>query len=165
MRLLVVDDDTYVRIVLAIEVPDVQLTEASRISELDAAIAAGPPDAVIVDRRLPDGDGLEVVRRLRRHFTTCRIPIIVLTAGHDPAERAEVLRAGADEYLAKPIDGEILGRILGHLTEVPFDQRRQRRRREVSAEAAGRHVLDLRGAVEREFAEEQHTSRFRRARA
>jgi DNA-binding response OmpR family regulator len=160
VRLLVVDDDTYVRIVLAIEVPGAQLIEAGRMSEVAAALDAGTPDAVIVDRRLPDADGLEVVRRLRRTVATYEVPIIVLTAGYDPEQRAEALRAGADEYLAKPIDGETLGRILEHLASVSYEERRLRRRRE----AAGRPVIDLRGAIEREVAREQKPARGWRSR-
>jgi DNA-binding response OmpR family regulator len=163
MRLLVVDDDTYVHIALAIEIPDVELVEASRLSEVKDALGRGPFDAVIIDRRLPDGDGLEVVRGLRRLFETCHAPIIVLTAGHDPAERTEVLRAGADEYLAKPIDSEILARILEHLTSIDGEQRRNRRRRDASAIAAGRRVVDLRGAVEREYEREHKPRRLLRA--
>ncbi|MBX9885861.1 MAG: response regulator transcription factor, partial [Novosphingobium sp.] len=57
-------------------------------------------DAAVIDRGLPDMDGLELVRALRRAGN--RLPVIVLTAQSDVASRIEGLDAGADDYLGKP---------------------------------------------------------------
>lgn len=57
-------------------------------------------DAILLDRRLPDGEGLSLVSRLRRSGQD--IPIIVLTARNEPMERVEGLELGADDYLGKP---------------------------------------------------------------
>jgi DNA-binding response OmpR family regulator len=67
-------------------------------------------DVVVLDRRLPVVDGLELVRTWRRHGLTT--PILVLSAQGNPAERVEGLDAGAEDYLAKPFDiDELLARL------------------------------------------------------
>jgi two-component system, OmpR family, KDP operon response regulator KdpE len=58
-----------------------------------------PPDAAIVDLVLPDGDGVEVTRRLREWSD---MPIIVLSAVGDAGEKVRALEAGADDYVTKP---------------------------------------------------------------
>ena len=65
---------------------------------LDRA-AVRPPDAAIVDLVLPDGDGVEVTRRLREWS---QMPIIVLSAVGDEGEKVRALEAGADDYVTKP---------------------------------------------------------------
>jgi DNA-binding response OmpR family regulator len=57
-------------------------------------------DAILLDRRLPDGEGLTFIPRLRR--TGSDTPVIVLTARNEPKERVEGLDVGADDYLGKP---------------------------------------------------------------
>jgi DNA-binding response OmpR family regulator len=65
---------------------------------------------VVLDRRLPVVEGLELVRTWRRHGVTT--PILVLSAQGNPAERVEGLDAGAEDYLAKPFDiEELLARL------------------------------------------------------
>jgi DNA-binding response OmpR family regulator len=65
------------------------------------ALKADPPDLVILDIMLPDMDGLAVCRRVRE---TSRIPIIMLTARGDVADRIVGLELGADDYLPKPFE-------------------------------------------------------------
>lgn len=122
-----IDDDPLVRMILAIELPDVELLEATRLEEGYELARAERPDAVIVDVRLPDGDGIDLVRRLRRTHGTNRMPILVLTAGHDEARRAEVMRAGADEYMGKPFEADTLLAHLHELLAIPGADRKERR--------------------------------------
>jgi two-component system response regulator MprA len=104
MRLLVVDDDRGLRDVLrralALSGYEVRLAEsgAKALSEVTASI----PDAMILDIGLPDIDGLEVCRLLRREGN--RVPILMLTARDAIADRIDGLDAGADDYLVKPFD-------------------------------------------------------------
>jgi two-component system response regulator MprA len=104
MRLLVVDDDRALREALrrALELAgyDVRLADggASAINEVESTV----PDAVVLDIGLPDIDGLEVCRHLRRAGN--RVPVLMLTARDAVADRIEGLDAGADDYLVKPFD-------------------------------------------------------------
>lgn len=65
-------------------------------------IASEVPDAVLLDLGMPDVDGLEVCRRLRRIGE--RVPILMLTARSAVSDRIEGLDAGADDYIVKPFD-------------------------------------------------------------
>ena len=83
--------------------------EADTFGRVDSAWAAlreAPYDALIVDRGLPDGDGLALVRRLREagHLTPC----LMLTARDALHDRIDGLESGADDYLAKPFPMEEL---------------------------------------------------------
>jgi two-component system response regulator MprA len=104
MRLLVVDDDRALREVLRRSLTlagyEVRLAEggAEALSEVSSAV----PDAVVLDIGLPDIDGLEVCRLLRREGN--RVPVLMLTARDAVADRIDGLDAGADDYLVKPFD-------------------------------------------------------------
>jgi two-component system response regulator MprA len=125
MRILVVDDDRSLRDALrralAIAGYDVQTAEGGQHGLTQ--VAAGAPDAVVLDIGLPDIDGLEVCRRLRRAGN--RVPILMLTARDAVADRVEGLEAGADDYLVKPFAlEELLARVRALLrrTEQPADE-------------------------------------------
>ena len=102
MRLLLVEDETRLAAVVRrglVEhsyAVDVATTSAEA---LDLA-AANEYDAIILDRRLPDGDGAQVAAELRRNGQ--RTPVLMLTARDTVEERVEGLDLGADDYLVKP---------------------------------------------------------------
>jgi two-component system, OmpR family, response regulator MprA len=104
MRLLVVDDDRALRDVLRRALTlagyDVRLAESGAAAL--AEVAGSAPDAVVLDVGLPDIDGLEVCRLLRREGN--RIPVLMLTARVAVSDRIDGLDAGADDYLVKPFD-------------------------------------------------------------
>ncbi len=108
MSLLVVDDDRAVRDALrralSLAGYDIQ-TAADGAAGLEMVVDR-VPDAIVLDLGLPDIDGLEVCRRVRRLGS--RVPILVLTARDAVADRIEGLDAGADDYLVKPFDVEEL---------------------------------------------------------
>jgi two-component system KDP operon response regulator KdpE len=74
-----------------------------------AALAARPPDALVLDLVLPDGQGVEVCEEVRRWS---RLPIVVLSAVGDEREKVRALDAGADDYVTKPFGSdELLARL------------------------------------------------------
>ena len=75
-----------------------------RRDEATAALADSRYDAIILDRTLPDGDGLEVLARLRA--SRASIPCMILTARDALGDRVDGLDAGADDYVTKPFDLE-----------------------------------------------------------
>ena len=107
---LVVDDDPrsreLMRIVLAAEGCRVQL--AADGFEALGMLRAQAPDLVLVDLRMPGMHGLEFCRRVRATDGVAEIPVVVLSGVTDEASRAEVLAAGADGFLAKPMDRRAL---------------------------------------------------------
>jgi DNA-binding response OmpR family regulator len=123
----VCDDDVVVPMALQLSTDDVEVHEAHRGRELVRMARDVRPDAVVLDVKMPDGNGLDAARELRADPLVGDVVVVVLTAGHDPARRAEVLAAGADEYVAKPFEPEELVALLRRLLAVPPAERRVRR--------------------------------------
>src|SRR5262249_25555049 len=90
----------------ALKAYDMVVDHAPTLAEAEEAIAADVHDAVLLDRQLPDGDGLALIPKLRARAEG--MPIIVLTARGDLADRIAGLDGGADDYLAKPFAVEEL---------------------------------------------------------
>ncbi|MFF5174692.1 response regulator transcription factor [Micromonospora sp. NPDC000089] len=101
-RVLVVDDDRTVSDVVCryLEHAGYQVDHVGDGAAALAAVAAAPPQLVVLDVMLPVLDGLEVCRRLRERPDG--VPIVMLTARGDEADRILGLQLGADDYLSKP---------------------------------------------------------------
>jgi DNA-binding response OmpR family regulator len=83
--------------------------DVSRVATGEGALEASPADLVLLDLRLPDLDGFDVCRRLRERS---RVPIIVVTARGEEADRVVGLELGADDYVVKPYGmRELIARI------------------------------------------------------
>jgi two-component system, OmpR family, KDP operon response regulator KdpE len=107
LRILVCDDEPQILRALRVVLSDAGfevVTAASAEEALDTA-AVRPPQAAIVDLILPDKDGVEVTRSLREWSD---MPILVLSAVGDQAEKVRALNAGADDYVTKPFEPEEL---------------------------------------------------------
>jgi DNA-binding response OmpR family regulator len=114
-RVLVVDDEEPLRhlIRLYLEKEGWAVVEAADGREALDAFDAGGADLAVVDVMLPGVDGLEVVRRMRR---TSHIPIILLTARGEEANRVAGLAVGADDYVVKPFSMlELVARVRAQL--------------------------------------------------
>jgi PAS domain S-box-containing protein len=114
-RVLVVDDDHHVRPTLArlLQRGGFQVSEAADGRAGLELIARNPPDLVLLDIRMPDIDGYEVLRRLKLNPVHQHIPVVILTAS-DMGESAQqrALALGAVRYLEKPIaSGDLLAEI------------------------------------------------------
>lgn len=101
-RVLVAEDDRSVResLVMALELEGYDVEAVGDGEKALAAFAASAPDVVLLDVMMPFVDGLTVCRRLRARGT--RVPILMLTARHEVADRVSGLDAGADDYVVKP---------------------------------------------------------------
>lgn len=109
--LLLVEDELPVRRFLrpAIQGQGWRLVEADTLAHALAQVAARVPDMVIVDLGLPDGDGLELIRRVREWST---MPILILSARDRDRDKVEALDTGADDYVTKPFSlPELLARL------------------------------------------------------
>jgi len=103
-----VEDDQRIRslVVRTLTRAGLACDEASRISEAEELLSLHEYDILVLDRRLPDGDGLDVCRRAReRGFGRS---ILMLTARDDASATVEGLADGADDYLGKPFDLDVL---------------------------------------------------------
>lgn len=109
---LVVDDDTDILKVLKanLELHGFNTITASTWSEGQKVIYEGKPDIVILDLMLPDGDGVEICRTLRKQYPS--LPIIMLTAKDKISDKVIGLESGADDYVVKPFETlELIARI------------------------------------------------------
>ncbi|HWN23289.1 MAG TPA: response regulator [Gaiellaceae bacterium] len=102
-RVLFVDDDPAFLTLLrtTFELIDIEIDEAGTAAKASAAIAARPPDVVVLDVGLPDLDGISFCRRLKQEPATSSIGVVLLTGAADVAEAA-AREAGADALLGKP---------------------------------------------------------------
>ena len=108
---LVIDDESSIRRMLryALEGAGYRVVEAVTGEAGLAEAATHAPDAVILDLGLPDGDGAQVLRRLREWSV---VPVLVLSVREEPDDKVGALDAGADDYVTKPFDTvELLARL------------------------------------------------------
>jgi len=108
---LIVEDEPQMRRFLraALSSHGFRLLEAERGSEGIQLASSHNPEVILLDLGLPDGDGIEVTRRLREWT---RVPIIVISARGKEDDKVAALDAGADDYLTKPFGmNELLARI------------------------------------------------------
>ncbi|HEX7671596.1 MAG TPA: response regulator [Polyangiaceae bacterium] len=108
---LVVEDEPQMRRFLRASLGShgFRLIEAETSQEALAQATTHSPDIVLMDLGLPDGDGMELTRRLREWS---RVPVIVISARGREEDKVEALDAGADDYLTKPFGvNELLARI------------------------------------------------------
>ena len=111
-RILVVEDDPAILTGLGekLRMEGYEVVTAADGEEARDRLAAGRLDIVVLDWMLPRLDGLAVLKWLRKHYT--RLPVLILSAKGREEEKVEGLRAGADDYLAKPFGlKELMARI------------------------------------------------------
>jgi two-component system, OmpR family, KDP operon response regulator KdpE len=110
-RVLVVDDELQIVRALRVVLREAgfEVVAAQSAAEALDRAAVRPPQAAIVDLVLPDGDGIEVTRRLREWS---EMPILVLSAVGEEEQKVRALEAGADDYVTKPFGArELVARL------------------------------------------------------
>jgi two-component system, OmpR family, KDP operon response regulator KdpE len=110
-RVLVVDDELQIVRALRVVLREAgfEMVAAQTAAEALDRAAVRPPQAAIVDLVLPDGDGIEVTRRLREWS---EMPILVLSAIGEEEQKVRALEAGADDYVTKPFGArELVARL------------------------------------------------------
>lgn len=113
-QVLIVEDETALVELLRynLEKEGFRVTSATDGEEALSAIAENPPDLVILDWMLPLVSGLEVCRQIRRKPETRELPVIMLTARGEEADRVRGLEGGADDYISKPFSpSELVARV------------------------------------------------------
>ena len=137
-QILVVEDQTatsdLIDEVLKEEGFEVQVVDT--LQKTRASLQRAQPDLLILDRTLPDGDGLEVLEDLRKQAKTASLPVLILTAKKAVEERVSGLKTGADDYLTKPFNTEEL------VARVEALLRRAGKTEEPAVQTAGEVKLD-----------------------
>ena len=111
VRVLVCDDERQILRALRVLLGEAgfEVTTAETAQDALNSLAVRPPDAAILDLILPDGNGVDICRSIREWS---EMPIIVLSAVGDEAEKVRALEAGADDYVTKPFGpDELIARL------------------------------------------------------
>ena len=113
-RILIVEDEESLTTLLRynLEAVGYAVETVARGDEAELRIAEEPPDLVLLDWMVPGVSGVELCRRIRARRETSRLPIIMLTARGEEADRVRGLATGADDYIVKPFSvPELLARV------------------------------------------------------
>lgn len=116
-RILVVDDDENLRWILETQLDDMGYEVSTAADGLQAieAIEKSPPSLVLTDLKMPGLSGMELLDRIRKEYP--EVPVIIVTAFGTIQSAVHAMRAGAYDYLTKPIDFEELGLVVDRVLE------------------------------------------------
>jgi len=126
-RILVVDDDRDILMVLRanLQLHDFEVITADSWKKAEECLLQYPPDLILLDIMLPDGDGMEICRTLRKRMPD--LPIIMLTARDTVSDKVIGLESGADDYVVKPFETiELVARIRACLRRMSLSRREER---------------------------------------
>ncbi|HHJ35386.1 MAG TPA: diguanylate cyclase, partial [Gammaproteobacteria bacterium] len=110
LNVLVVDDSKVIRIAIReiLEIGGLQVTEACNGREALDSVSNNTPDLVLLDVVMPDIDGITVLKSLRKSFSKLQLPIVLVTSRGASSEIVQALDFGANDYVTKPIDFDVL---------------------------------------------------------
>ena len=142
LRILVVDDEKAIRRFLKASLSSYgyNVFESAAGREALERSVSSHPDVIILDLGLPDVDGIEVIRKIRKRAKT---PIIVLSVREDVSDKIAALNLGADDYLTKPFSiGELLARLKAVMRRLlPVDTKEILRVDKISLDITSRQVI------------------------
>jgi len=138
-RVMIVEDEAEIRELIAYNLrkEGYEIDEADSGETALAILRRRAPDLVLLDLMLPDVNGLEVCRRLKRHPNLADTPIIMVTAKGEEADIVAGLELGADDYITKPFSPRVL------LARVAAVLRRPRESEAESSEVIRIHGLEI----------------------
>ena len=140
-KILVADDEGgNLRLIEAILCPlGYEVILASDGEDALTKVKETPPDVILLDTLMPKIDGFEVARRLKGDEATKTIPVVMMTAQSAVEDRLKALEAGADEFLAKPVDeAELRARVNSLLKVKAYNDHRRDYPKALEAEVAKR---------------------------
>ncbi|MBB5875033.1 MULTISPECIES: sigma-54-dependent transcriptional regulator [Xanthomonas] len=120
---LVVDDERDIRelLVLTLGRMGLRISTAANLAEARELLASNPYDLCITDMRLPDGNGIELVSEIAKHYP--RTPVAMITAFGSMDLAVEALKAGAFDFVSKPVDIHVLRGLVKHALELNNESR------------------------------------------
>jgi DNA-binding response OmpR family regulator len=124
-HILVVDDDPDTVVILARHLQREGFVALQAVSGVECLRLAreSPVDVILLDLMMPEMDGFEVCRKLKEDPVTAEIPVIMITARDDLDARAEGMRLGVSDFLAKPVFRRQLGNRIRAQLEMAADAR------------------------------------------
>ena len=116
-KIIIVDDDVLIRetVRLALDHAGYYVIAVGEPERALAVIRAERPDLVIMDLYMPGSDGRDLIRALKSDPEIAKTPVILFSGSDEAIDVVSGLQSGAVEYLAKPIDGEVLLAKIKHI--------------------------------------------------
>lgn len=117
-RVLIIDDDAASADMLSRRLGVRRISATTALSGADAlkTLKEQAPDLVLLDVTMPDMDGLETLEAIRKQYSAAELPVIMVTAADDRQIMLNAIGAGANDYVSKPVDFEVLmARVAVHL--------------------------------------------------
>ena len=110
LNVLIVDDSKVIRAAIReiLEIGNIQVTEACDGKEALKSIDDNLPDLVLLDSVMPKLDGISVLKVLRKSYSKIQLPVILVASLGSPREMVQALDLGANDYVSKPIDFDVL---------------------------------------------------------
>ncbi len=123
LKILVADDDRVQTLMLSARLKDKGFKVTVAYDAIQAWITAIKtlPDVILLDIQMPGGTGVAVLKQLKNSSKTNQIPVVVLSGSIDPSAASMVKDLGANEFLTKPVDLELLYRTLSLVLGRPLD--------------------------------------------
>jgi CheY-like chemotaxis protein len=117
--LIVEDDPDQLALAdLRVTMAGYQVRTAATVKQMvRSLVEQGVPDLMLLDVMLPDGDGFDVLEKVRRHPDFKPLPIVMLTAKHEPEDIAKGLALGANGYVTKPYSKSVLAGVVSGVLE------------------------------------------------
>lgn len=109
-KILIVDDETETVFLLSERLQRSGYKVEMAFDALEAILKAlkSPPDAILLDMRIPAGGGMHVLKQVRGNPKTAEVPVIILTANYDQTLKSDAMKLGISDYLSKPFEGSRL---------------------------------------------------------
>jgi DNA-binding response OmpR family regulator len=120
-KIVIVDDDALIRetVRLALEHEGFDAVMVEDAATALATIRQEKPDLVVLDMYMGGVDGREIARALKKDPATAKLPVVFFTGSNEAVDVVTGLDAGAIDYIAKPIDGEILASKIRGFLKMP----------------------------------------------
>jgi DNA-binding response OmpR family regulator len=124
--IMIVDDDLMIRetVKLSLEHEGFGAHVVEDPATALASIRAAKPDLILLDMYMGGVDGREIARGLKSDPATAKIPVVFFTGSNEPIDVVTGLDAGAIDYIAKPIDGEILVAKIRNILKLPAKKKK-----------------------------------------
>ncbi len=105
-RILIVEDEPHIALTmgLLLENGGAHVAKAATLAEARGLLNKERFNIVLLDRMLPDGDGVELFRDIKADPVLRNMPVLILSGKDQPKDQAEGLNIGADDYMTKPFD-------------------------------------------------------------
>lgn len=135
MRVLLIEDDDDIALLFTLALEDAghEVVTARTGADGVAMAATAGSDVIVLDRMLPDLDGLEVLRRLAGDGEVPAIPVVMSSARVGAADQLAALAAGASAYVVKPSHAEVIARVVEDVARLDLAGRAELRRRTMAA--------------------------------